>query len=100
MLPEPEEPGSDWRGEDVLRHPARFIQRHKRRAGQSFEYEFRWLYCGDGTVYNSELSNLPLLMNQTYSRSRKFLQEIEHVQLTDKQVWDYSKLRRYPELYT
>ncbi|KAJ7240717.1 hypothetical protein C8J57DRAFT_1527386 [Mycena rebaudengoi] len=50
------------------------------------EYELQWLECNDGTVYYSSFSNLPVLMLHTIYRSRKFLKEVQDVQITEKQA--------------
>jgi hypothetical protein len=63
-----------------------FIQPCNKREGQFNEYEFQWLEYPDGILYDSELSNLPVLMVRTQFRARKFLQEISGVTLTENQV--------------
>ncbi|KAJ7809166.1 hypothetical protein B0H13DRAFT_1928089 [Mycena leptocephala] len=76
----------DWREPEVQWYPARFIQHHKKRKGQVNEYEFQWLECLDGILYDSELSNLPALILRTQFRARKFVQEISGVTLTANQI--------------
>ncbi|KAJ7917369.1 hypothetical protein B0H13DRAFT_1870385 [Mycena leptocephala] len=63
-----------------------FIQPGNKRKGHFNEYEFQWLQCPDGILYDSELSNLPVLMVRTQFRAHKFLQEISGVTLTANQV--------------
>ncbi|KAF7341465.1 hypothetical protein MVEN_01883800 [Mycena venus] len=84
LIPSPHVP--NWRAAGVLWYPARFIECHKDRAGQKDEYEFRWLHCTDGATFNSAISDLPLTMQRTFSRTRKFCQEIDEVQLTENQM--------------
>ncbi|KAF7339229.1 hypothetical protein MVEN_02000400 [Mycena venus] len=76
----------NWKSADVLWYPAIFIERHESRAGQKNEYEFRWMQCTDGSTYNSATSDLPLMMQRTFFRARKFCQETDEVQLTENQT--------------
>ncbi|KAJ6535381.1 hypothetical protein DFH09DRAFT_1091717 [Mycena vulgaris] len=75
-----------WQAPDVLWYPAKFVARHPKYAGKPGEYEFVWLTCNDGTVYNSEDSMLPALMLRRFVRSHKFCTEIGEVQLTDEKI--------------
>ncbi|KAJ6458365.1 hypothetical protein C8R47DRAFT_1227106 [Mycena vitilis] len=84
LIPSPLVPS--WKAPDVLWYPARFIERHRKRAGKKDEYEFRWLQCNDGTIYNSATSELPLMIQRTFHRSRKFCQAIYEVHLDENQV--------------
>ncbi|KAJ7909560.1 hypothetical protein B0H13DRAFT_2330265 [Mycena leptocephala] len=82
LIPSPRVP--NWRGSQVLWYPARFIERHEDREGEKYEYEFQRLECNDGTTYNSATSDLPVLMQRTFHRTRKFCQEVDEVHLTEK----------------
>ncbi|KAJ7658185.1 hypothetical protein DFH06DRAFT_1407814 [Mycena polygramma] len=84
LIPSPLVPS--WKAPGVLWYPARFIERHKKRAGKKDEYEFRWLECNDGTIYNSATSDLPVMIQRTFHRTRKFCQEIYEVHLNENQV--------------
>lgn len=84
MVPDPNVP--NWKAQGVLWYPARFIQHHRGRARKDNEYEFQWLECSDGSVYHSDDSILPLLMQRQFFKGRKFCLEIDEVELTDKQV--------------
>ncbi|KAJ7283204.1 hypothetical protein C8J57DRAFT_1675521 [Mycena rebaudengoi] len=84
MLPHPD--AQDWKAPDTVWYPARFIEHHKNRKAAFNEYELRWLECNDGTVYYSSFSNLPVLMLRTIYRSRKFLKEVQDVQITENQI--------------
>ncbi|KAJ6537048.1 hypothetical protein B0H19DRAFT_1079425 [Mycena capillaripes] len=84
LLPHPN--AEDWKAPDTIWYPARFIEHHKNRKAAFNEYELRWLKCNDGTVYYSTFSALPVLMVRTIYRSRKFLKEVQDVQLTEKQI--------------
>ncbi|KAJ7453883.1 hypothetical protein FB451DRAFT_1185165 [Mycena latifolia] len=70
----------------VLWYPARFIQRHQRRRKQFNEYEFQRLACNDGTLFNSEDSNLPVDMLRACTRSRIFCSEVKEINLTAEQI--------------
>ncbi|KAJ7160010.1 hypothetical protein C8R43DRAFT_1177615 [Mycena crocata] len=76
----------DWRGPDTVWYPASFVKRHKRNANKTQEYQFEWLECNDGIVFNSADSPLPSLMLRTFYRARKFCQEIDEIKLPDAQI--------------
>ncbi|KAJ7240009.1 hypothetical protein C8J57DRAFT_1478262 [Mycena rebaudengoi] len=89
MVPSPLVP--DWKADGVLWYPATFVERHADRARKHDEYEFRWFKCFDGTLFDSsEPTALPVLLLQTFKRSRKFCLEIKDVQLTEHQVFSCS----------
>jgi hypothetical protein len=70
----------------VLWYPARFIKRHENRERKPDEYEFEWLQCTDGIIYNSAHSELPPLMLRMFRRARKFCAEIDAMKLCANQV--------------
>ncbi|KAJ7754779.1 hypothetical protein B0H16DRAFT_1886485 [Mycena metata] len=82
MLPEPQ---SDWKDKKTLWYPAKFIKHHKNRANGPYEYEFEWLACLDGTLYNTEFSSVPEL-RRIYHRGRESLEAIQYVKLSDQQI--------------
>ncbi|KAJ7769967.1 hypothetical protein B0H16DRAFT_1452339 [Mycena metata] len=84
MVPDPDVP--DWKVPGVLWYPARFIKWHEDEARKPKEYEFQWLACTDGTVFNSANSDLPKLIQQMFHRGRQFCDEIAEVKLTAKQI--------------
>ncbi|KAJ7321627.1 hypothetical protein DFH08DRAFT_1033568 [Mycena albidolilacea] len=84
LVPSPLVP--NWKADNVLWYPAIFIERHENRAGEKNEYGLRWMECTDGSTYSSATSDLPIMMQRTFFRARKFCQEIDEVQLTEEQA--------------
>lgn len=84
MVPDPDVP--DWKAPGVLWYPARFIKWHEDQARKPKEYEFQWLACTDGTVFNSANSDLPKLIQRMFHRGQQFCDEIAEVKLAAKQV--------------
>ncbi|KAJ7200062.1 hypothetical protein C8J57DRAFT_1261575 [Mycena rebaudengoi] len=84
LVPSPHVP--NWKAPGVLWYPAKFIERHQGRAGKKEEYEFRWLECTDGETFNSATSDVPLMMQRTFFKARKFCQAIDEVKLAEKQM--------------
>ncbi|KAJ7764209.1 hypothetical protein B0H16DRAFT_1718150 [Mycena metata] len=74
-----------WKDKKTLWYPAKFIKHHKNRASAPYEYEFEWSACLDGTLYNTEFSSVPEL-RRIYHRDREFLDAIQYVKLSDKQI--------------
>jgi hypothetical protein len=84
MVPDPRV--SDWKAPGVLWYPARFIKRHEDRERKPDEYEFEWLECNNGMIYDSTDSELPPLMPRMFRRARKFCVDIDAANLSAKQV--------------
>ncbi|KAJ7884708.1 hypothetical protein B0H13DRAFT_2537126 [Mycena leptocephala] len=84
MVPDPRVP--NWKAPGVLWYPARFIKRHENRERKPDEYEFEWLQCTDGIIYNSAHSELPPLMLRMFRRARKFCAEIDATKLSANQI--------------
>ncbi|KAJ7479047.1 hypothetical protein FB451DRAFT_1172168 [Mycena latifolia] len=75
----------NWKADGVLWYPARVVERHRLRGGKKDEYEFRWLECNDGTIYDSASSEMPVMLLRTFFKSRRFCQEIDEVTITEEQ---------------
>ncbi|KAJ7729595.1 hypothetical protein B0H16DRAFT_1469979 [Mycena metata] len=58
---------------------------HKNRANGPYEYEFEWSAYLDGTLYNTKFSSV-LELRRIYHRGREFLEAIQYVKLSDKQI--------------
>lgn len=88
MLPYPG--ASDWKAEDVLWYPARFLERSERSAGTAREFKFRWLDCVDWSFHVTEHHLVPLLIPKTYQREKEFCEEVSETVLKSSQVRQYS----------
>ncbi|KAJ6463160.1 hypothetical protein C8R47DRAFT_1225277 [Mycena vitilis] len=80
MLPYPA--ALDWKADDVLWYPARFVKRG--RPGSAREFKFKWLQCD--WLIRTDPDAFPNLIPQTYQRGRDFCEEISSVVLKSSQI--------------
>ncbi|KAJ7660274.1 hypothetical protein DFH06DRAFT_1401711 [Mycena polygramma] len=80
MLPYPAAP--DWKADDVLWYPARFVKRGS--AGTAREFKFKWLQCD--WLIRTDPDAFPNLIPQTYQRGREFCEEVSSVVLKSSQI--------------
>ncbi|KAJ7904173.1 hypothetical protein B0H13DRAFT_1881663 [Mycena leptocephala] len=90
MVPDPRV--SDWKAPGVLWYPARFIKRHEDHERKPNKYEFEWLECNDGMIYDSTDSELPPLMPRMFRRARKFCVDIDAANLSAKQLMQFIQI--------
>ncbi|KAJ7661757.1 hypothetical protein B0H17DRAFT_1144565 [Mycena rosella] len=92
MMPYPGAP--DWRGEDVLWYPARFIARSEASAWNVREFKFRWLECVDWSFHEDSETHLPLLIPRTYQREKQFCEDVADMVLKPKQCTNIFQVGR------